>query len=119
MHGADQRAADLAQSRKRRTLLTYGGVLLAAVVVAGGFSFAYGQASANVVIRQTEAQFALAFKDGASAAAIWANLMRSNDANAMMGTCTGLAVKTLEGRKACNMPVWLDPPIQAVRSRAR
>lgn len=51
----------------------------------------------------------LAFRDGPGAAA-WANLMRSNDAGLMLATCTGLAVKTIEGRRACNVPLWLDPP---------
>ena len=119
VRGADRRAAELARSHSRSTLLTYGGTFVIGILAAGGLGFAWGQATANAAVHQTEAQLALAFKDGASAAAIWANLMRSNDANAMMGTCTGLALKTLEGRRACNMPVWLDPPIQAVPSRAR
>lgn len=119
VRGADRRAAELAQSRSYRAFAIYGGVLLAGVLVALGTGFSWGQASANAAVHQTEAQLALAFKDGTGAAAIWASLMRSNDANAMMGTCTGLAVKTLEGRRACNMPVWLDPPNQAVPSRAR
>jgi len=119
VRGADRRAAELARSRSRRTLLTYGGVLLAAVAVAGSLGFAWGQAVANATVYQTQQQLALAFRDGPSAAAIWANLMRSNDANMLLATCTGLAVRTLEGRKACNMPVWLDPPNQAVPTRAR
>ncbi len=57
-----------------------------------------------------EQQITLAFKDGTNAAAIWANLMRSNDANLMLATCTELAINTLEGRKACNVPLRLDPP---------
>ncbi len=109
----------LARSRNRRTLLTYGGVLLAAVAVAGSLGFAWGQAVANATVYQTQQQLALAFRDGPSAAAIWANLMRSNDANLMLAACTGLVVRTLEGRKACNMPVWLDPPNLVVPSRAR
>ena len=119
VRGADRRAAELAQSRNRRTLLTYGGALLAAVAVAGSLGFAWGQAVANATIHQTEQQLALAFRDGPGAAAAWANLMRSNDAGLMLAACTGLAVRTLEGRKACNMPVWLDPPSPAVPSRAR
>ena len=119
VRGTDQRAAELARSRNRRTLLTYGGVLLAAVLVSGGVGFAWGQASANTAVHQTEQQLTLAFRDGPSAAATWANLMRSNDANLMLATCTGLALKTIEGRRACNMPIWLDPPNPAVPPRGR
>jgi len=119
VRGADRRAAELARSRNRRTLLTYGGVLLAAVAVAGSLGFAWGQAVANATVYQTQQQLVLAFRDGPGAAAIWANLMRSNDANSMLATCTGLAVKTLEGRKACNAPIWLDPPSLAVPTRTR
>ncbi len=119
VRGADRRAAELARSRNRRTLLTYGGTFAISILAAAGGGFAWGQASANAAVRQTDQQLALAFRDGPSAAAIWANLVRSNDANLMLAACTGLAVKTLEGRKACNMPVWLDPPISAVPSRAR
>ena len=119
VRGADQRAAELARSRSYRALGIYGGVFLAGVLAAFGGGFAWGQASANAAVHQTEQQLALAFRDGPNAAAIWANLMRSNDASSTLATCTRLAVKTIEGRKACNMPVWLDPPNAAVPSRAR
>ena len=119
VRGADQRAAELARSRNRRTLLVYGGAFAVGILVAGSLGFAWGQAAANATVYQTQQQLALAFRDGPGAAAVWATLMRSNDANVMLATCTGLAVKTIEGRKACNMPVWLDPPILAAPTRAR
>ena len=119
VRGADQHAAALARAHNRRTLLTYGGSFVVAVLAALGVGFAWGQSSANAAAHQTEQQLALAFKDGPANAATWATLMRSNDAGQMLATCTGLAVKTIEGRKACNMPVWLDPPSMTVPSRAR
>ncbi len=119
VRGADRRAAELARSRNRSTLLTYGGAFVIGILTAAAVGFAWGQAVANASVRQTEQMLVQAFRDGPGAASIWANLMRSNDAGLMLGACTGLAVKTLEGRKACNMPVWLDPPIPAVPSRAR
>ena len=27
-----------------------------------------------------------------------------------LASCTGMAVKVTEGRRACNVPMWLDPP---------
>ncbi len=119
VRGADQRAAELARAHSRRTLLTYSGTFAIGILAAFGVGVVWGQASANATVHQTEGQLALAFRDGPGSAAIWATLMRSNDASQMLATCTGLAVKTLEGRKACNMPVWLDPPNLAVPSRAR
>lgn len=62
---------------------------------------------------------ALAFRDGPAGAAVWANLMRANDPNALKAACMGAAVWTVEGRKACHMPVWLDPPNPAVPPRSR
>ena len=119
VRGADQRAAELARAHSRRTLLTYGGTFAIGILAALGAGFVCGQASANAAAHQTEQQLALAFKDGPANAATWATLMRSNDAGQMLATCTGLAVKTIEGRKACNMPVWLDLPNMTVPSRAR
>ena len=119
VRGADQRARELARAHNRRTLLTYGGAFAVGILIAAGVGFAWGQASANAAAHQTEQQLTLAFRDGPGAAAIWANLMRSNDASSMLATCTGLAIKTIEGRKACNMPVWLDPASPAVPPRAR
>ena len=110
VRGADRRAAELARSRNRRTLLTYGGGLLVAVAVAGSVGFAWGQALTNAAVYQTEQQLALAFRDGPGAAATWATLMRSNDASLALAACSGAAVKVIEGRRACNVPLWLDPP---------
>ena len=110
VRGADRRAAELARSRNRRTLLIYGGGLLSAVALSGSVGFAWGQALTNAAIYQTEQQLALAFRDGPSAAATWATLMRSNDAGLALAGCKGSVVKVIEGRRACNIPLWLDPP---------
>ncbi len=110
VRGADQRAAELARSRNRRTLLTYGGTFAISILAAAGGSFAWGQASANTAVHQTEQQLALAFRNGPGAAAAWANLMRSNDAGLALAGCSGSAVKIIDGRRACSVPLWLDPP---------
>jgi len=115
VRGADVRAAELARAPNRRTLLTYGGAFAVGLLVAGG-GFVWGRASAITAVHQTEQQLALAFRDGPSAAATWANLMRSNNAGLALASCTGAAVKTVEGRRACNVPLWLDPPNPAAPS---
>lgn len=116
--GADLRAAELARAYNRRTLLIYGGAFALGIMAAAGSGFLWGQSLANAAVRQTEQQLALAFRSGPSAAAAWANLMRSNDAGLMLAACTGSAVKVIEERRACSVPLWLDPPIpSSVRAR--
>ena len=119
VRGADRRAAELARSHSRSTLLTYGGTFAIGILAAAALGFAWGQATANAAVHHTEQQLALAFRDGAGAAATWATLMRSNDANLLLAACTGPAVRTLDGRRACNMPVWLDLPSPTVPTRVR
>lgn len=111
VRGADQRAADLAWARIQRTLLIYGGAFAFGIVAAASSGFLWGRASANASVQQTEQRLALAFRDGPNAAAAWANLMQSNDVGLALAACTGAAVKTIEGRRACNVPLWLDPLI--------
>ncbi len=110
VRGADRRAAELARSRNRRTLLTYGGTFAISILAAAGGGFAWGQASANAAVHQTEQQLALAFRYGPGAAAAWANLMLSNDGGLALASCSGSAVKVIDGRRACSVPLWLDPP---------
>ncbi len=118
VRGADVRAAELARAYNRRTLLTYGGAFAIGILVAAGGGFLWGVTLANASVHQTEQQLALAFRGGPSAAAAWANLMRSNDAGLMLAACTGSAVKVIEERRACSVPLWLDPPIpSSVRAR--
>jgi len=119
VRGVNQRAAELARAHNRRTLLTYGGAFAFGVLVAAGVGFAWGKALANAAVYQTEQQLALAFRGGPGAAAAWANLMRSNDAGLALAGCSGSAVKIIDGRRACNVPLWLDPPNLAVPSRAQ
>jgi len=88
-------------------------VLVVGVAAAAGGGFRSGQTTANAAVHQTEQQLAQAFQNGPAAAASWANLMRSNDAGLALANCTGPAVRVLDGRRACNVPLWLDPPTAA------
>ena len=114
VRGADMRAAELARSRNLRTLLIYGAAFAVGILVAAGGGFMGGWTAANASVHQTEQQLALAFRDGPKAATAWANLMRWNSADLALAACTGALVKTVEGRRACNVPMWLDPPNMTV-----
>ncbi|MGI4944674.1 MAG: hypothetical protein ACRYHQ_29650 [Janthinobacterium lividum] len=117
--GADRHTVQMVKARNLRTMLTYGGTFIIAVLAAAGGGFFWGQASANAAVHETEERLAQAFQAGPGAAANWANLMRWNDINAALATCTADAVRTVNGRRACFPPLWIDPPQQAVRALVR
>jgi len=111
IRGADRRAADLARAHNLRTLLLYGGAFVACVVLAAVGGFWWGQATAADSIQETEQRLALAFRDGADAAAGWARLMEQNDIGKAVAQCTGQRTYVdATGRKACAVPLWIEPP---------
>lgn len=119
--GADRRAAELARAHNLRTLLTYGGALVASVVLAAAGGFWLGQAWTSDGIQETEQGLAAAFRDGPDAAAGWLRLIQQNNLPAALAQCTGTRAFTdRTGRKACFLPVYVEPstrpaPAQAAR----
>ena len=111
VRGADRRAAELALAHNRRTLLIYGGAFAVGILAAAGGGFAWGRSSSNASVRYNEQQLALAFQNGPAAAAKWTSLMRANDVELALAGCTGAGLKVIDGRRACNVPLWLDPPV--------
>jgi hypothetical protein len=108
--GADRRAADLARARNWRTMLIYGGALAGAVLLALGGDFAWGRASANAAVAQTERRLAAAFADGPDAAAAWVGLMEQNDLPQALANCKGAAAYADQaGRKVCAVPLYVEP----------
>jgi len=119
IRGADRRAADLARAHNLRTLLIYGGAFVTAVVLAAGGGFWLGQAAAADDIQQTDERLALAFRDGPDAAAGWVKLMELNNLPGALAQCTGpRAFTDRTGRKACYLPVYVEPPTRPVPSQA-
>ena len=109
--GAARRAADLARASNLRTFLLAGTIAACAVLAAGAGGYWWGRHAQVREIATTEAGLAAAtFQDGPAAAASWLNLMRSNDVATMLATCTGKAVVVVDGRRACGLGAWLDPP---------
>jgi hypothetical protein len=107
--GASQEVLALVRAHNRRTTLVAGVVLAGAMLFAGIAGFCWGRWSANSDIHETELTLSKAFKDGPEAASDWANLMTNNDLLSAMATCTGSRVVVQDGRRACAMPLWLDP----------
>lgn len=109
------RAADRALTR-RVTILQWNRVAWAAAILVcltvgslvGGYW--WGRDTALSSTHETEAGLQVAFEDGASAAQTWLNLMQWNDITKALAQCTEAAVSIQSGRKACNVPLWIEPP---------
>jgi hypothetical protein len=53
-------------------------------------------------------QLAQALEDDPSAARLWLNLIRNNDLKGALQKCRGGASWQANGRRACNIPLWLE-----------
>ena len=117
--GADRRAADLAQSHDRRTLLLGGLAAVVGLAAAAGGGVLWGTATEAASVHETEQRLAAAFADGPNAAAAWVNLMEQNDVLKALGTCKGTrAFIDQSGRKACALPVFLEPVVRPASAPA-
>ncbi len=118
-HSANVHMLAMVRAHNLRTLLLYGGAFVGAVLAGIGGGFWWGQVSANAAVHETEAQLAQAFQAGPGAAATWANLMRWNDITGSLANCKNDAGRSEAGRRACAVPLWIEPPSQAVPARYR
>jgi hypothetical protein len=107
--GASQEVLALVRAHNQRTTLVAGAVLAGSMLFAGIVGFCWGRWSAEADIHETELTLSKAFKDGPEAASDWANLMSHNNLPAAMVSCTGSRVVVQDGRRACAIPLWLDP----------
>jgi hypothetical protein len=110
--GADRRAAALARARTGRTavLASIALVLVGGAGLAGGYW--WGRADAFSTYRTTDAGLAAAFRDGPGIATRWLDLMRWNSLPEALKACDrGQAFTDQQsGRRACSLPLWLEPP---------
>ena len=109
------KTADRALTR-RVAILQWQLVLGAAVVlffVAAsclGGGYWWGRDDTLSSVHETETGLQTAFEDGAGAAQKWLNLMQWNNISFALGQCTGAVVSMQSGRKACGVPLWIEPP---------
>jgi hypothetical protein len=109
--GAERNAATLARTHALRTVLVAAGAMAGAVLAAGVGGYAWGYRSASVERHAVEAGVQqAAIQRGPRAASAWLGLMNANDPTLALVGCSGGAVKVIEGRRACTVPLWLDPP---------
>lgn len=83
------------------------GLFLAVIVSAGGgywVGYQQGETSVAPFTAMTPAE-----------AATWSRLMADNPGNAAASfdVCQAGVQRNSKGRRACSMPVWIDPPISA------
>jgi hypothetical protein len=106
--GASAQAATLARVHNRRTLLLTGGIFVVGVVVAAFGGYLAGRSSAVATVSAVQAA---AVRDGPDAAALWANLMTSNDGRLVAQICKETGARSDGGRRACALGLWTEPPI--------
>lgn len=108
--GADRRAAELARAHNLRTMLVAVGLWVGSAGAVGVACYRWGHADAAAGIEATGEGLALAFRDGPRAAGDWLNLMRQNDIEKALAACSGgRPIVEASGRRACSVPLWLEP----------
>ena len=113
--GAIASAAEQALTRRihlldRKIAFAAAGVLFGITVLSFGVGFWRGYESAEANTAQIEARLAMAFRDGPAAANAWLRLMQGNDVQQALRSCGSEWTDQKSGRRACYLPVWLDPP---------
>ncbi|PZP41927.1 MAG: hypothetical protein DI601_19735 [Azospirillum brasilense] len=113
--GARREAGRLALGINRRFAFGAGlGVALLVLGAAGG-GYAWGRAEEAARTRDAAGALAAALRDGSASARAWLGLMENNDVQAALRRCEGRTVWTdATGRRACVVPLWLDPPSSVV-----
>ena len=96
-------------TRLRTLAMSAGlGALLAVAAIAGGYTVGRDTGAAEAVSATHLIEAAVA-RGGPAAATALTRLIANNDLAQAMAACRK-AVVAPDGRQACLMPVWLDPP---------
>jgi hypothetical protein len=100
-----------------RTILGGSAALIATLAVAGVFVYATGYAAGRTQGEVAANTNSAAMAAGPEAATTWALLMANNDPTKAMMACRKAVYQDDQGRRACNLPVWIEPPATAPSSR--
>jgi hypothetical protein len=120
--GAIASAAEQALTRRvhlldRKIACAAAGALFGVTVLSFAGGFWWGRESAAANAAHTEAGLEIAFRDGSAAANTWLRLMQANDVQQELQSCASEWTDPKSGRRACYMPIWLDPPHNAAPQR--
>ncbi len=95
---------------QRKSSVIAGGIVAACLAIGTGGGYWYGWSSGLSSVEVMENQISEAFQAGPEGAEVWLRLMRNNDPRQALDHCTGSAVWSDNGRKACSVPLWIDGP---------
>ncbi|HXW71156.1 MAG TPA: hypothetical protein VEK34_06945 [Methylocella sp.] len=91
-------------------------LIAALVLVASGAAclavgYRWGRASAEASIHETESRLMAAFRYGVNGASYWVGLMSWNNIDYALELCRTRSdlSATQRGRRACNVPLWIEP----------
>lgn len=106
--GASRRAGQLARMHLWRSGVIAGAVLMGVGALSAIGGYLSGRSSAVATVSAVQAA---AVRDGPDAAAMWAQLMASNDGRLVAQTCKETGARSDGGRRACVLGVWVEPPV--------
>ncbi len=95
---------------RKRTIVLLAAVLLAVVAVPSAFTYAAGLTLGRTQGEVAANTISAALRYDPRAAIIWAHLMDLNNPVPEMALCKQSISPSADGRRSCNMPVWIDPP---------
>ena len=111
--------ADVLKREGRRLLVSgvrrdafLAGLAVSVLIVATGTGcYAWGRSTEATRSREVAGALATALRDGSVSGQRWLDLVQGNDILAALQRCDGNNVrKDATGRRACAVPLWIDPP---------
>jgi hypothetical protein len=112
--GAERKVADLITATNRRTITLAIAVGLVGIAAVAAASFFYGRHTGIADVQQAiDAMPTAAARYSAAGARQWLTLMQNNDIGAVLSHCRP---DIQDGRKACTMAFWVEPPKRVVPS---
>lgn len=84
------------------------------IVATGAGCYAWGRTAEAARSREVGGALAASLRDGSASGQRWLDLMHGNDILAALQRCDGNSIrKDAAGRRACAVPLWIDPPSAA------
>lgn len=99
-----------ARTYSRNSWLASVGGVVAIIAALSGSGYLFGRQQGAAAAYTTDENIRSILQSNPTKAPAWLNLMRSNDPDQTFAGCHGAALHVYNGRRACEVPVWLDPP---------
>jgi hypothetical protein len=113
VQGISSHASGAVRTMGWRNVLLAASILVASIVAGAGGGYWFGY---RLGLTETAPLAGLAPAE----ASAWSQLMHNNSAVNAIDVCeNGKVAKTPDGRRACALPMWLDPPARTVPAVSR